>query len=116
MPDYAKVRDEVILALGDAARDGNKAIQDLDKFLDHKEISCPESWPAKIAHDLSKQGLGNAFFSPKQVSFHPSGACIAAADEIRENRTLTGKLRRVGRSDWIALAAFVVSIIALFKK
>ncbi|MDQ2878469.1 MAG: hypothetical protein M3R41_05280 [Pseudomonadota bacterium] len=41
-------------------------------------------------------------------------AAIDALDR-RAPKSIDERLRRVSRSDWIAIAAFVVSLIALFK-
>ena len=116
MPNYASVRDDVVLLLGSAARNGDGNAKNLREFIPKNLPECPPTWIHQIAKDLDSRGLGTAQFSIKEILFFPSGACIEAADEIAASRTFRGKLKRISRSDWIAIAAFVVSIIALFKK
>tara|TARA_B100000929_G_C15308145_1_gene352821 strand:+ start:242 stop:589 length:348 start_codon:yes stop_codon:yes gene_type:complete len=114
LPDYADIRNDVIKAIGSFAREGGTSINDLERFMQEHKISCPPGWADKIGHDLAKSDLGNAYFSDR-VTFNPSGAIIATADELRAKETLVGKLQSINRSDWIALGAFFVSIFALFK-
>ena len=46
---------------------------------------------------------------------HPGVAYAEQVIEKRRTKKITEKLEQITRSDWIALSALVVSIIALFK-
>ncbi|UZW56546.1 hypothetical protein NUH86_07250 [Sphingobium sp. JS3065] len=57
--------------------------------------------------EVSEEGRRSVLFSLNQAAL--------ATSSVLDRRSLIGRLEAVPKSDWIALAAFVVSVIALFK-
>ncbi|MET0372469.1 MAG: hypothetical protein ABW039_13970 [Sphingobium sp.] len=114
MFDYAKQRDELILLLGNSARNSNQAVN-LKDFIPDNLPSFPKDLIHQVARDLDNRGLGKVQFSIQDTLFYPSGACIEVADEIAFGRTVRGKFSRIPRSDWISIIALIVAIVALLK-
>ncbi len=76
---------------------------------------------ARIIDRLEAKGFGNVrppSDDPGEREFVINESGLARAYEVMELRrpkSIREKLLTVSRSDWIAIAAFVVSVIALFK-
>ena len=72
-----------------------------------------------LANSWRKSGLGNLLEmtsdGEKEVVFSINNRAVAAA-KLLERKSIRGCVRGVPRSDWISIAALVVSIFAFFKQ
>ena len=72
----------------------------------------------ELGREWQKAGLGfmieESNEGQRSVSFSLNDKAVSVVAEVHK-RSLFGWLRSVTRSDWIALGAFIVSVIALFK-
>jgi hypothetical protein len=83
-----------------------------------KKFDAPPTWLHTVAGEMQNRGWGRDLGAFDGPSFMIDGGGIIAASLIRANRqpkTLRQRFSEVLRSDWIALGALVVSLIALFK-
>jgi hypothetical protein len=72
----------------------------------------------EIAKSWQEDGLGRmhevTVLDVRHVSFSLNQKAINALDDA-DRQTMIGRLKMVSRSDWIAVAAVIISLIALFK-
>ena len=102
LPNYGKVRADLIVALAEDAVAGKTGTPDLEKYLADRGIPCPRGWADQLARDLQVSGLGHGTFSPFAVSFKAGGQCIEQAEFIRSSRTFIGRLKKLplGLAGW----------------
>jgi hypothetical protein len=72
----------------------------------------------EIGRQWQKAGLGRMIeqsdHGRRSVHFSLNDHAVMAVRQMDE-RSILGRLKSVNRSDWIAVGAFIVSVIALFK-
>jgi len=79
------------------------------------ELLADDKWLSRFLKEQATFGQG-ATSGGYSFALDLNGRYLA--NNIREKRaskTLLGRLKSVSRSDWIALGAFIISLIALFK-
>ena len=116
--DYLTFRENLLVAMADEQEPPSWGELDLFELCERKRIRAQETWLHLVGRDLEELGYGRDRSTMKNRRFLINGAGIAAATEIRRARRPKSIRERVAeftRSDWIALGAFVVSLVALFK-
>jgi hypothetical protein len=91
---------------------------DLEWFVQHQRADIPPTWKETVISDLVAKGYGKDWTTLKTRGFLIGGLGLEQAERIRESRrpkSLLERIRSVPRSDWIALGALLVSLIALFR-
>ncbi|MFW2852601.1 hypothetical protein ACM61V_11830 [Sphingomonas sp. TX0543] len=116
--NYSRYVDDVLLAVADKQIGPNLLPVNVDEL--HHELFSdrPTEWVQAIIGDLEGRGYGKDRDIQNSRVFLINGKGLARVAEIREERrprNILDYLRGFSRSDWIALAAFVVSVIALIK-
>ena len=86
----------------------------------HREkfAGSPETWLELAIHEMELRGWGKDGRKVGRSDFFIEGAGLAEAEAFREKyrpKTLLERVLSMPRSDWIAIGAFIVSIIALLK-
>ena len=115
---YSNFCDDFLLFAADLQTGSQRTAADLHWFMQHKRPDAPPTWAETIVPDLVRQGYGKDWGNLKQRAFMIDGPGLARAEALREQRRPKSVLERLGkvpRSDWIALGAFIVSLVALFK-
>jgi hypothetical protein len=116
--DYRDFREEVLIAIADEQEPPGLGEVDLFDLCRRRQIPFQETWVHLLPRDLEDLGYGSDHSTMSARRFLINGAGLAAAAEAREVRrpkSAWDKVRSVPRSDWIALGAFIVSVIALLK-
>ena len=116
--DYQSYLDELILEVAAAQKGREVVVVDLAEIHARRFATCPDTWLTTAATTLHEQGYGIDWQSTDNTTFRINGRGLLRAQQIRSDRRLRrplGRLAAIPRSDWIALAAFAVSIIALLK-
>ena len=83
-----------------------------------KFAGSPESWLELAIHEMELRGWGKDGRKVGRSDFFIEGAGLAEVEGFREKyrpKTLFEGLLSMPRSDWIAIGAFVVSVVALLK-
>jgi hypothetical protein len=117
--DFAKYIDDMVLALADGQSGTNLVAIDLN-VIHHRDFpDTPPTWLQLAAPELTRLGYGDlAWDAGNSRAFLINGAGVIRAAQIREDRrskSIWEKIKSVPRSDWIAIGAFIVSLIALLK-
>ena len=72
----------------------------------------------ELGRQWQKLGLGSMIESVENgihsVAFSFDDDAVAVVQEM-QRKSIAGKMASINRSDWIAFAAFIVSVIALFR-
>jgi hypothetical protein len=116
--DYITFRDSVIVALADDQEPPGLGYLDIEDLCKRHGIFAHETWISTVGHDMQSLGWGKADSDLEEHRFLINGGGLARAAEVRQTRkpvSFFDRVRSVPRSDWIAILAFVVSVIALFK-
>ena len=115
---YPSFRDSVIVAIADEQDPPGLGQVNLHDLCNRHALACTPTWIEVVGGDMDKLGWGRDVSTLKERKFLINGAGLARAAEVREARkpeSVSSKIKRIPRSDWIAIGALVVSLIAVFK-
>jgi hypothetical protein len=112
-----QLEDEIFLAMLRLSRSGAGPQFDLITLCRELQISAtPQQLLAFTSDNDGWRGLKDNTLNSIRFTMSAEGRRHALQlEEARRPRTFEDRLKAVTRSDWIALGAFIVSIIALFK-
>ena len=115
LPDI--LEDEIFLAMLRLSRSGAGPQFDLMTLCRDLNIPAePQQLLAFTSDNDGWRGLKDNTHSSIRFTMSSEGRRHALQlEESRRARTVRDRIRSINRSDWIALGAFVVSVIALFK-
>ena len=77
--------------------------------------NVPDAWRVEVLQMLERKGLGQSVNTGDDQEFYISGEGISEANRILGARSVWGKTKIWFYSNWLAVLAVVISIIALFK-
>ncbi len=115
---YADFCDQFLVACAENQNSDEIEPIEVEAFCAKHFPKAAPTWVQSVTRTLVEMNLGDDWSTHDGHTFVINGHGILMADKIRHNqrpKSIIDKIRSVPRSDWIALGAFVVSLIALFK-
>ncbi len=121
MISYGEFEERLIVCLYEDEQEGALNGSSLRELCERNDLPLLSDYQVRFVNenqtggDVIGEGSG---FSPDHLCFALNGKGREKALELihhQKSKTLAGKIINVERSDWIALGAFGVSLIALFK-
>ncbi len=111
------IEDKLFLAMLELSREGEGAEFDLHAICRDLEISAgDDELMAFVSDNDGLRGKSGSTLSSLRFTLNAEGRRHARSlEEKLRPKTLIDKLNSFSRSDWIAIGAFLVSLIALFK-
>ena len=117
--DYSRYGDDMLLEVANMQAGANLSIVNLNDLHAEKFAFAPPTWLQTILVDFVVQGFGQSFGSKANRDFLINEAGLRRARQIRtarEGRAPVRLLKTFTRSDWIALAALLVSLISALNR
>jgi hypothetical protein len=110
--------DDLILAVAD--RQAGPQIQPTNVLALHQELlpERPEPWAHLAPGEMERRGWGRDLRPVKGTVSHLNGGGASRAQQVRAARLTKGlrqRVREVSRAEWIAVAALLVALTALFR-
>lgn len=114
---FTSYLDAMLVIIADQQNDQTTPVNLISLHL-IKFIKCPATWAQLAGPEMERRGWGRMHHSFYPEGFLINGAGLAHAHDVRTKLNTSPLMRFFSgftRSDWIAIGAFAVSVIALIK-
>jgi hypothetical protein len=115
--DYITFRDALLIAIADEQEPPGLGAVILQDVVNRNDVAHQPTWLQTVGADYERLGYGKIIFDGHD-RFLINGAGLEAATLVRRQlapKSLGKRISEVPRSDWIAIGAFIVSLVALLK-
>ncbi|QBM74914.1 hypothetical protein E2E30_03415 [Sphingomonas sp. AAP5] len=115
--DYITFREALLIAVADEQEPPGLGAVQLEQVAERHAITYQATWMQMVGPDFERLQYGKMIFDG-ETRFLIRGAGVEAATLFRRERapkTIASRIAAVSRSDWIAVCAAIISLIALLK-